>query len=126
MRSFIVLSSLLLSACGTCPQGTVKEAGQCVPDPSAGTQDDAVTEENFQRKFNIRRCQAAEACLIDEGYDPDFWDVECDEPWAWDDTCPFDLSAAEQCLDADWFCDSVPGLIYVDPAPICDDVYDCG
>lgn len=125
MRLLLLSTMWLTAACGTCPQGTVKEAGQCIPDPSAGTADDPVTEDNFQRKFNIRRCQAAEACLVDEGWDPDYWDVECDEPWEWDDSCPFDLASAEACLEANWSCDSGLGFIFVEPAPQCDYVYLC-
>ncbi len=121
----LLLSLLLLAACSPCPEGTVKEGGMCVPDTAGGTSDEPLSAENFQRRFNIRRCQAADACLLDEGYDPDYWDVVCDEPKEWDDSCPFDLDAAERCLAEDWDCAIYGFTIYTDPSPSCDDVYAC-
>jgi len=122
----LVAWASLLAGCDACPYGTERADGFCttvVAPDDAG--EEPVDEANFQQKFNIRRCQAAESCLAEEGYDTDFWDVECDEPWSWDDGCPFDQLAAERCLDADWACSSAPGLIYVSPSDICDEVYRC-
>ena len=80
-----------------------------------------------EQRQDARRAilDATEALLVEEGYDSNVWDVVCDEPWDWDDSCPFDLSAAEQCLEADWACDMGFLLILVDPPPICDAVYAC-
>ena len=122
----VALTTLLLgAACDHCPPTTEMEGGTCVPVATGGGSEEPVTADNFQQKFNIRRCQAAESCLVEEGYDRDFWGVECDTPWEWDDTCPFDVGAAERCLDSDWACDSWPGVIVTIPSSACDDVYRC-
>jgi hypothetical protein len=118
--------ALFLVACNNCPEGYSKEAGQCVPDnASPGTSDQPLSEENFQRRFSIRLCQEFERCL-DEGFDSNYWEVDCEDPVEWDDECPFDLQAAERCLDEDWPCSLNVLSLQVTYGPSCDDVYDCG
>lgn len=119
-----IVSLLLLAACGACPEGFERVDGQCTPASSEGTAADPLSADNFQRRFSIRLCQEFERCL-DEGFESDYWEVDCEDPVEWQDDCPYDQAAAEACLDNDWPCTvSGPSLV-VYWHPSCDQVYSC-